>query len=92
MNFNSLKIMNNKINRLLLVLFLVSGTVMVSPAQQPKAANDPLGNTGNQTSFLSTNDNTVVAPVPDGMYIFLLLASGYGVSKYFQIRKKGKIV
>ena len=79
--------MNIKINRLLLVLFLVSGIVMVSLAQQPKSATDPAGNTSNQTSLSSTNNSTVVAPVPEGSLILLVLAAIYGGFKSYKLRK-----
>jgi hypothetical protein len=78
--------MNMKKNTLLLALYLVLGTALVSLPKPPKAAPDPLGNTSRK-SLSSKNDGAIVAPVPDGMYIFLLLAGGYGVFKYFQARK-----
>jgi hypothetical protein len=84
--------MKIKTYNLILVLFLVSCTVTVSLAEPAKTASDPAGNTGKQTSLTSTNDSPVIALVPDGMYILLLLAGGYGVSKYFQVRKQSKIV
>ena len=77
---------------LLMMLFLVSGTVMVSLAKPSNAPIDPPANTGDRTSLSSTSDGTVIVPVPDGMYILLLLASGYGVSKYFQARKQLKVI
>jgi hypothetical protein len=78
--------MSIKINTLLLALFLVFGTVMVSLAKPPNAEPHTSGNTGNPTSLSSTNESPV--PVLDGLDILLLLAGGYGVSRYFQVRKQ----
>jgi hypothetical protein len=77
--------MKNKINKSLLFLFLVFGTVMVSLAQGPPPPPDPLGNPGTPTPLQSTG-----APISDGVCIFLVLAGVYGASKYFQARKQVK--
>jgi hypothetical protein len=77
--------MKNMINKFVLVLCLVIGSVMVSLAQPPLTPPDPLGNKGNPTPMNST------APIPDGVIVLLVLASVYGASKYFQARKQVKI-
>ena len=77
------------INKFLLVLFLVVGSVMVSHAQ-PAPLSDP----GTPTSLSSTNNAPPPppAPIPDGGFILLGLAFIYGISKYLQVRKQVKTI
>ena len=82
--------MKNKINKFLLVLFLVMTAVTVSVAQPPRTAPDPLANPGNPTSLSSTNNAPMGSPVPDGGFILLFLAALYGGFKFSQARKQVK--
>jgi hypothetical protein len=82
--------MKNKINKFLLVLFLVICPVIISLAQGPPVphdAPDPLGSPGTPTPMSSTGGS---APIPDGFFILMGLATIYGAYKYFQVRKQVK--
>ena len=65
--------MKNKINKFLLVLFLVLSPVMVSLADPPGPAPDPLGGQG--------TPGPIGAPIDDGTIILIMLGSLYVVYK-----------
>ena len=76
--------MKNKINKFLLVLFLVLSPVMVSLADPPGPPPDPLGGPGAPTP--------IGAPIDNGTIILILLGVIYVVYKNFQGRKQLKTI